>query len=303
MNENHALVVRCLVMRIRASFESSTPKSSERQHAGASRLPPAGLHAPERGHLSGERGLERGQLLRAAARLQAGALRRATLVVQLPHLVGVRVRVKVGAGAGAGAWGFWLRQLRHRLQRCAVCSQLALLPSLRRGRCSVGRARHRAHGDLVQEAAAAARVARVGGAGPSDGRPHRFRCSREPVQSPGRRPLHIARSRDMERAEAAAVRRREVGPLTVKELLCALRNLCRALNGRGRLEAAGPRTERTRLEAGFGYPGGVASRPFVMVRCARFVVALHFNLGRRCAGEGKKVLVVNPRDTKFSVFV
>ena len=72
------------------------------------------------------------------------------------------------------------------------------------------------------------------------------------------------------------MRRREVGPLTVKELLCALRNLCRALNGRGRLEAAGPRTERTRLEAGFGYPGGVASRPFVMVRCARFVVALHF---------------------------
>ena len=106
MNENHTLVVRCLVMRIRASFESSTPKSSERQHAGASRLPPAGLHAPERGHLSGERGLERGQLLRAAARLQAGALRRATLVVQLPHLVGVRVRVKVGAGAGAGAGAF-----------------------------------------------------------------------------------------------------------------------------------------------------------------------------------------------------
>jgi hypothetical protein len=92
------------------------------------------------------------------------------------------------------------------------------------------------------------------------------------------------------------VRRREVGPLTVKELLCALRNLCRALNGRGRLEAAGPRTERTRLEAGFGYPGGVASRPFVMVRCARFVVALHFNHhGRRCAGESKKVLLVTPQ--------
>ena len=190
-------------------------------------------------------------------------------------MLGDGLGVGVGAGVGFGV-RVRLRQLLHRLHRCAVCSQLGVLPSLRVGRCSVRRAGHRAHVALVQEAATTGSIARVGGAGPSDGRPRRFRCSREPVQSPGRRPLHIARSRDRERAEAAAVCRREVGPLAVEELLRALRNLCSALNGRGRLEAAGPRAEGTRLEAGFGTPGGVTPRPFVMVRCTRFVVALHY---------------------------
>ena len=210
-------------------------------------------------------------------------------------MLGDGLGVGVGAGVGFGV-RVRLRQLLHRLHRCAVCSQLGVLPSLRVGRCSVRRAGHRAHVALVQEAAATGSIARVGGAGPSDGRPRRFRCSREPVQSPGRRPLHIARSRDRERAEAAAVCRREVGPLAVEELLRALRNLCSALNGRGRLEAAGPRAEGTRLEAGFGTPGGVTPRPFVMVRCTRFVVALHLPSSVRSVW----ALPVEPPEGAFS---
>jgi hypothetical protein len=177
----------------------------------------------------------------------------------------------------------WVRSFVscHRLHRCIVCTHLALLPALGMGRCSVGRARQRVHEVLVREPAAARHVARVGGsvrgACPSDGRSRSRRGRREPVQSAGRCPLQVARGRHGERAQAAAVRRREVGPLAVEEVLCTLRNLGSALGGRVRLEAAGPGAECARLKAGLGTPGGVTARAFITVRCARFVVALHLN--------------------------